>query len=82
MDDVVGECRKCSSMVNLFTANVRVQDKADKQHEFKIFHDIIQRIIGECKDKEVSDVQYALLAAPQLAFRVDRNDNVFSVSKL
>ena len=88
VDDVVGECRKCSSMVklsrclNLFTAYVRVQDQADKHHDFKMFHDIIQQIIGECKDKDVPDVQYALLAAPQLAFRVDRKNIVFSVNKL
>ena len=80
--DVVGECNKCGLMVKMSTANIRVTDSDNKNHDLKMFHDVIVKLTNT-DDEESMDataMQHCLLSQPNLKFRVDRRNVVFSVN--
>ena len=86
--DVVGECNKCGLMVKMskctefYTANIRVTDSDNKNHDLKMFHDVIVKLTNT-DDEESMDataMQHCLLSQPNLKFRVDRRNVVFSVN--
>ena len=82
-DDIIAECSKCGTMMKQKrctksqTAKVSIISRDGKLHTLTMFNDVITDIIGDN-----SNIKRALLMADTMNFDVDRNDIVYSVTKL
>ena len=59
------------------TAKVSIISRDGKSHTLTIFNDVITDIIGDNPN-----IKRALLTADAMKFNIDRNDIVYSVTKL
>ena len=71
LDDISGECLKCTTMVKLsmcpalFTADIRFAANNKETHNVKMLNDVILQLVGTAPPS-TRDLQAALLALPAL----------------
>ena len=75
---------KLSSSSKYYTANIRFKDNAGKNHDIKMFHEIILKVIDEEKIEvhDETSLMKELLSTPPLRVNLDKKNIVFSACKL